>query len=130
MKLSEMAIDAIMGVLGKFIPTNEATKLEMQAKLAQIEVDSWEAKATFLEKMGTKNRDGVIPLIMLSWLIMHIIMFLVMVGFVLAGKETPIIPMDKGFSEAVQLLFGFLFGSKTASRFSKPYVEAKYNKGE
>ena len=130
MKLSEMAIETIMGVVGKFLPTNETAKLEARAKLAQIEVDSWEAKATFLEKMGTKNRDGVIPLIMLSWLFMNIIMFLVMVGFVLLGKETPIIPMDKEFSEAVKLLFGFLFGSKTASRFSKSYVEAKYNKGE
>lgn len=123
--LGASGLEAIMGVLSPYLPTNEATKLEIQAKLEQIQVDGLREKGNYIEKLGV-IRDLIIPLFLGALLFMYIFNYIS--DFVHAQflVEAPNIIIDGGLVEICKNIIWFLFGSKTISRFSNSYVEKHY----
>ncbi|MDK4481539.1 hypothetical protein MWG07_10080 [Fusobacterium necrophorum] len=125
--LAGTAISKIIDVIASRVPMTKDQKDQLQLDLAKVELETLKEKGTFINTI-TKAIPLGIPLMIYMLLGMYALNYLSDFIHAQFSHELPIIPIPKELVEFCKTIVMFLFGSKTISRFSPDYVNAKYNK--
>ncbi|MDK4484308.1 hypothetical protein MVQ23_00350 [Fusobacterium necrophorum] len=125
--LAGTAITKIIDIISARVPMTKDQKDQLQLDLAKVELETLKEKGSFVDTV-TKAIPLGIPLMLYMLLGMYALNYLSDFIHAQLGKELPIIPIPSELVEFCKVIVMFLFGSKTISRFSPDYVNAKYNK--
>lgn len=124
--IGKKVIDKMLDVVGKRIPMSADQRQQLEAELAKMEVEDIRARSEYVKSLGTRIRDGIIPLMLFGFFLMHFMVFLS--DFINAnlGKEVPIIIISQEYTKVTIAIIGFLFPYKGF----KIYEERKNSKLE
>ncbi|CAL7867465.1 hypothetical protein LC557_06575 [Fusobacterium necrophorum] len=110
--IGKKVIDKVLDVIGKKIPMSADQRQHLEVELAKMEVEGIRARSEYVKSLGTRIRDGIIPLTLFGFFLMHFMVFLS--DFINAnlGKEVPIIMISPEYTKVTISIVAFLFPYK------------------
>lgn len=110
--VGKKVIDKVLDVVAKKIPMSADQRQQLEVELEKTEVEGIRARSEYVKSLGTRIRDGIIPLMLFGFFLMHFMVFLS--DFINAnlGKEVPIIMISQEYTKVTIAIIGFLFPYK------------------